>query len=79
MKILEEDGNLRENMGQKSLVIFKERYSFDAQMSRIRNIIYEVLHNPYPHKKRRILFDFKQRCKNSLLKTLKLVLNTENP
>ncbi|EJF12183.1 glycosyltransferase, group 1 family protein [Oribacterium parvum ACB8] len=79
MKILEEDRNLRENMGQKSLVIFKERYSFDAQMSRIRNIIYEVLHNPYPHKKRRILFDFKQRCKNSLLKTLKLVLNPENP
>ena len=65
-------------MGQKSLNIFKERYSFDVQMSRIRNIIYEVLDNPYPDKRRRILLDFKQRCKNALLKTLKLVLRPEN-
>lgn len=77
MKELQENDEIRERFGRHSLEIFRERYSFEEQMDKIRKIIYGVLDNPYPYKARRIVFDMKQRCNNIVIRTIKAILRPE--
>lgn len=58
MKILFQDKRIYKEYSDGSKNMFKKKYDPDVQMANIMHIFDSVLSNPYPNKKRRILYAF---------------------
>ena len=67
MRLLEQDTDLRTQMGLRSIEIFNSHYDHDAQMQNIINIFLNAINDPYPDKLRRRILSDTQSIKNFLL------------